>query len=354
MPTLTHAMILAAGRGERMQPLTRRRAKPALPLLGSTLVGRIVRHLSQAGIRTLAVNAHHAPETIEAAVRANADTGARIELFVEREQLMGTGGALFAPRMLLGESSHFLLHNADTLVRAPVAELYAAAQGERRLGALLVRSGPTAGYSGAITIQNGLMVDVIRGAEQIATATLPLATYLGVGILRRDVLQQVRGDIPSDLFGSVLMPWLHEGWKLAVVPYDGPWLEFTSPRSYLANLRRAVSAARKRGAVELPGGRVDVSAHRCGTTFCADESAAIDCGAELDGAVMLESGAQAQRGSFVRDSLLMPQAVAAAGAYLDGVVVDAGVHVPPGNYKQGCLCLDDNGALSFTPFAEAP
>ena len=352
MHRLTHAMVLAAGRGERMQPLTNSRAKPALPVLGRTLVGRIVRHLSESGIRTLAVNAHHAPETIEAAMRASALAETRIELFVERQQLMGTGGALFAPRALLAETTHFLLHNADTLVRAPVAELYAAAQGERRLGALLVRRGRTPGYAGAITVQNGLMVDVVRGEQQLAGSELPLATYLGVGVLRREVLQHVQGDAPSDLFGSVLMPWLRDGWTLAVVPYDGPWLEFTSPRSYLVNLRGALSAARRSGTVDLPGGAASALPHACGVSFCADQTATIDCGAQLDGAVVLESGARAERGSFLRDSLLMPNAIASAGAYLDGVVVDAGVQVPAGSFKHGCLVHDDSGNLRFVPQAD--
>ena len=62
------ALVLAAGIGTRLQPLTDARAKPAVPVAGIPLIARILRRLAQAGVRDIVVNLHHRPETIATAV----------------------------------------------------------------------------------------------------------------------------------------------------------------------------------------------------------------------------------------------------------------------------------------------
>lgn len=348
-------MVLAAGRGERMRPLTAERAKPTLPVLGVPLLSRLVRHLAAEGIEALAVNAHHGAASIEAAIASAALPNVRLALFHERQQLMGSGGALDAPRGLLAESPCFLLHNADTLVRAPTAALLHALnhapRDERRIGVLLARPGLTPGLEGAIVVDRDLMVDRVRGREALARETRPLASYLGVGLLRREVLDSVAPNTPSDLFGDVLLPWLRDGWRFAVVWYQGPWLEFTSPRSYLRNVVRAVIGARRDGSVPLPGGDAAIQPTDTGAAFLA-EGASAHVGARLAGGVILEREAVVDRGAQLRDALLLPGAVVATGAHLQRVVVDAGVVVPSGSWQDGTLHQID-GRVSFTPFDES-
>src|ERR687886_2145865 len=87
------AMILAAGYGTRLWPLTIDRAKPAIPLMGKPLVGYVAEYLARYGCREIAVNLHHRPESVRAALDDGSRFGVRLT-YVEEPVILGTSGAL--------------------------------------------------------------------------------------------------------------------------------------------------------------------------------------------------------------------------------------------------------------------
>ncbi len=99
------ALLLAAGKGTRLWPLTEVRAKAAVPYRGVPLVRALALRLLDAGIRDIAVNLHHLPETVEAALRGIPVT------FSHEDELLGTSGALHPLRGFL-EGSWFWTINA--------------------------------------------------------------------------------------------------------------------------------------------------------------------------------------------------------------------------------------------------
>ncbi len=346
------AMILAAGRGERMRPLTAVRAKPALPVLGVPLVARIVKHLAGQGVSGFAVNAWHAPDSIGAAcARAGLPAGS-FELFPERE-LMGTGGALAAPAARLAEAPHFLLHNGDTLLAAPVAALREAAAGAT-LGALLVRPGHDPRYN-PVRVAGGRFLGL--GAASGEGEGEGEATYLGVALLARAVLLCVPRDRPSELFRDLLLPALAGGGTLAVVPYDGPWIEFTSPGRYRAHCC-ALALAGGSAAAGLVGGGAAVTrtGPPHGARLALADGARTDPGATFDGGVVLEAGARAHRGASITGSVLLEGAEAAPGSLLWHTVVMPGTRVPPGAaFRDGVVLADPDdasGRVHCVPFAD--
>ncbi len=349
-PPIAAAMVLAAGLGERMRPLTRGRAKPALPVLGRPILGRILRHLAGRGIRTFAVNAHHGRASIEEAVARHAPPGARVELFPE-ETLMGTGGALAAPASLLGEGPLFLVHNGDTLADPPLEALAAAAAADGAIGALLVRRGRRAPYRAVLVKEDRFSRLGGEGVEPDAAEEE--ATYLGIGVLRREVLERVPRDRPSSLFGDVLLPFLAEGRHLAAVAYDGPWLEFTSPAGYLATLLRLVHGGRWSRRVVLPGGDAAVAPRDSGVLFAAG-GAEVDVAAALHGAVVVEAGARIRRGALVASSVVLEDAEVPWNVSLERVVVGPGVRLArSGCFRDGILYRAGD-ATCFDPFPGDP
>ena len=72
-----HALLLSAGLGTRLWPLTRVRAKPAIPVAGTPMVRRIIAWLADADVTDVVLNVHHLPETIAAAVGDGSDLGVR-------------------------------------------------------------------------------------------------------------------------------------------------------------------------------------------------------------------------------------------------------------------------------------
>src|SRR5947208_11630973 len=117
------ALVLAAGLGTRLQPLTRARAKAAAPVDGEALARRTIRWLVSHGIRDLVLNLHHKPESIGAAVGDGTDLGARVRYSWESPVLGSAGGPRHALPLLLDPPSPqggatddtFVLVNGDTL-----------------------------------------------------------------------------------------------------------------------------------------------------------------------------------------------------------------------------------------------
>jgi MurNAc alpha-1-phosphate uridylyltransferase len=107
------AMILAAGLGTRMRPLTDDRPKPMVMLNGRPLIDHVLARLETAGIERAVVNLHYLPDVLERHLRARARPPA-IDFSCERSQILDTGGGVKQALPLLGDDP-FLLHNSDSV-----------------------------------------------------------------------------------------------------------------------------------------------------------------------------------------------------------------------------------------------
>jgi len=108
------AMVLAAGFGERMRPLTLRVPKPLVPLAGRPLIDHVLDRLVQAGVKTAVVNVHYLPDQLEAHVLNRQGKPPKIFVSDERGVLLDTGGGVKKALPLLG-SHPFFIHNADSV-----------------------------------------------------------------------------------------------------------------------------------------------------------------------------------------------------------------------------------------------
>ena len=103
------AMILAAGYGTRLWPLTVDRTKPAIPFLGKPLVGYVAEYLGRHGCREVVVNLHHQPDSVRAALGDGTRFGVRLD-YVFEETILGTSGALDNARHLLEGGTFFVVN----------------------------------------------------------------------------------------------------------------------------------------------------------------------------------------------------------------------------------------------------
>jgi NDP-sugar pyrophosphorylase family protein len=103
------AMILAAGYGTRLWPLTVDRTKPAIPFLGRPLVGYVAEYLGRHGCREVVVNLHHQPDSVREALGDGSRFGVRLD-YVEEETILGTSGALDNARHLLDGDTFFVVN----------------------------------------------------------------------------------------------------------------------------------------------------------------------------------------------------------------------------------------------------
>jgi NDP-sugar pyrophosphorylase family protein len=124
-------MILAAGYGTRLWPLTVDRTKPAIPFMGRPLVGYVAEYLSRYGCREVAVNLHHRPESVREALGDGSRFGVHLE-YVEEPEILGTSGALDNARAFL-EGGTFVVVNGKIVTDI---DLGRAIETHRRTNAL--------------------------------------------------------------------------------------------------------------------------------------------------------------------------------------------------------------------------
>jgi NDP-sugar pyrophosphorylase family protein len=134
------AMILAAGYGERLWPLTADRTKPALPVLGKPLVGYTAEYLAGFGITRVVVNLHHQPDSVRRSLGDGSQFGVTLE-YVHEPVILGTGGALDNARALL-EGDTFVVVNGKLITDLNLTAALREHRARNALVTLVLRPNP--------------------------------------------------------------------------------------------------------------------------------------------------------------------------------------------------------------------
>lgn len=136
------AMLLAAGLGTRLKPLTDHKPKALIEVGGITLLERSVRLLQRHGVSEIIINVHHFAEQIEAFLSEKGGFGLRIAISDEQTKLLDTGGGLKKAAWFFDDGAPFLIYNADVITNLDLGELYRAHLGAGGLATLAVRHRP--------------------------------------------------------------------------------------------------------------------------------------------------------------------------------------------------------------------
>jgi len=222
--TPTKAMVLAAGLGLRMRPLTDRMPKPMVPVAGKPLLDHVLDKLAEAGVSDAVVNVHYLPDQIIDHVAHRSRP--RIVISDERDQVLGTGGAVVKALPLLGDAPFYHL-NADTMwidgARPNLARM-ADAFDPARMDILLLMA-PTAtsiGYSG-----NGDYAMLTDGAlrKRKENQIVPFV-YAGVAIMSPALFE----DAPTGEFSlTKIFDRANDQERLFGLRLDGVWMHVGTP-----------------------------------------------------------------------------------------------------------------------------
>ncbi|NMB70529.1 MAG: nucleotidyltransferase family protein [Bacteroidales bacterium] len=118
------AMILAAGFGTRLKPITDSVPKALVPLAGKPMIEWIIDNLVSSGFSDIVVNVHHFSRMMKEYLSGITLPGAHIMISDESEKILDTGGALFRARQLLDDGYPFLVHNTDIFSDIDLKDLY--------------------------------------------------------------------------------------------------------------------------------------------------------------------------------------------------------------------------------------
>jgi mannose-1-phosphate guanylyltransferase len=217
------AMLLAAGLGTRLRPLTERCAKPLVPVGDRPVIAHVLDCLRAGGVERIVVNAHHRAADLRDFVRREG-RGVGVS---EEHELLGTAGGLARAKELLG-SGDVIVWNADILTRLEVRSLvhaHMAAGGEATLAVRTLAAGQgNVGVDAAgriVRLRGQRVADEARGGE-----------FVPVHVVGGDLRERLpeRGC----LVGDVYIPALLRGATLRAFTHDAPWHDVGSLASYLA------------------------------------------------------------------------------------------------------------------------
>ncbi len=148
-------MILAAGYGTRLWPLTIDRAKPAIPFMNRPLVGYVAGYLGGYGCRDVIVNLHHQSESVRAALGDGSRFGVQLH-YVEEASILGTSGALDNARMLL-EDDTFIVINGKLATDINLDDALATHRRTNALATLVLLPNPQRERFSIVNTHDGLI-----------------------------------------------------------------------------------------------------------------------------------------------------------------------------------------------------
>jgi NDP-sugar pyrophosphorylase family protein len=312
-------MILAAGYGTRLWPLTIDRAKPAIPFMGRPLVGYVAEYLARFGFDEVVVNLHHRPESVRASLGDGSRFGVRLH-YVEEPVILGTSGALDNARSLL-EGDTFVVVNGKIATDIDLSAALATHRETGALATLVLRPNPERERYSIVEVSDRLVTKFGGFPEPVpadgvpgsgAGTTAPLM-FTGIQILEPRVFDFIPRGVFSHSVTDVYLPAIAGGERVAAHVAAGDWYELSTVRRYLET---SVALLRREG-----------------RAFAAGEGAVVEAGAEVSDSVLWE-GVRVAAGARVRRAVLGAGVRVGAGeSFADVAVVRAelveGVERPP-------------------------
>ena len=255
------AMILAAGFGTRLFPLTIDRTKPAIPFLGKPLVGYVAEYVARFGFKDFIVNLHHQPDSVREALGDGSAFGVRITYTVEEPNILGTAGALDNARDLLHEGP-FLIVNGKIISDIDIAAAVETHNRSNALATMVLKPNVKREKFTIVETEDGLVKsfgemakplteDEIRETEhEIVTPLM----FTGIHILDPRVFEYIQPGVYSDIVPNVYRPALEKGERIAAHVTEGNWYELSTIPRYLD-----ISLAMMNGADVFKGSNCVVS-----------------------------------------------------------------------------------------------
>jgi NDP-sugar pyrophosphorylase family protein len=233
-------MILAAGFGTRLFPLTIDRTKPAIPFLGKPLVGYVAEYVASYGFKDVVVNLHHQPQSVIAALGDGAEFGVHIDYALEEPEILGTAGALDNARELLQDDT-FLIVNGKIITDIDISAALATHKASGALATMVLKPNVKRERFTIVDVVDGMVTgfgdfarpfteDEIRDTEHDAFTPL---MFTGIHILEPQVFDYIPRGIYSDIVPVFYRPALDNGQKIAAHVTDANWFELSTIPRYL-------------------------------------------------------------------------------------------------------------------------
>ena len=223
------AMLLAAGLGTRLRPLTELRPKPIVPVANKPLAAFAMDHLAQSGVEHIVANTHPRPELVEQVLRDACPHGVSLR-FSRETTLLGTGGGLRKARALFDDThAPVVVMNGDTLFAPDLERALSAHASRGAVATMILRRTEDAARFGAIGVDPSGRVRSLLGSPQVDDVVEELM-FTGVHILAPEAFDAM----PE--IGCVIRTayrhWVDSGALVLGVVDDSPWADLGTVSEY--------------------------------------------------------------------------------------------------------------------------
>ncbi len=338
------ALVLAAGLGTRLRPLTLHTPKPLLPVRGVPVLGHTLAELASAGCEAAAVNLHHLGDQIR---QRYGDSHSGMPLtWSEEPELLGTLGALHPLKDLFAPADLVLLVNGDSLCRWPLRKLIRRhlAGGAAATLLLTSRADPAA-FGGGVGIDRAGRILSFRPGDPEQGEAVQRHVFAGAHVFSPRLLDRI-GAGKADIVRDLYMPMLQEGERIDSLVHAGPWHDLGTPQRFLEGV--------------LDWARADWP-QRLWRRAWISQAAVLEPKAKVLRSA-IEPRARVGEGARVERSVLLPGARVGKGCVVRETILGFGASVPPGTWVERRIVmpqfagfapgLDDSvvGGAVYTPF----
>jgi NDP-sugar pyrophosphorylase family protein len=306
------AMVLAAGVGSRLDPLTSQIPKPLVPVANRPVIEHILHLLIKHGITDVAANLHHLPDKLIEYCGDGTKFGINLRLLVE-EKLSGDAGGVRACRDFLADGT-FIVLMGDLLTDANLSEIVAAHKAKRALATIALKHVDDVSQFGvAITNKEGFIVGFQEKPKQ-EEALSDLAST-GIYIFEPEIFHHIpeQGEYG---FGRQLFPKLVSQ-SLPVLGYTigSYWSDVGTIKQYRQSNFDALDGKIK---VDLPGTKRDTN----GGTLWLGEGSQIADNCQIDGLLMLGKGSRILPGVRIKGKVIIgDNCLVSEGAVIENSVI---------------------------------
>ena len=298
-------VILAAGMGTRLRPLTLCRAKPAIPFLNRPLIQYSRELLQKAGIREIIINTHHLPDSVQMAVSEERGIGKEQETpeitFSHEDEILGTAGAIGKVREALADDSFVVCNGKIYFEENLTQAIHFHLESQALITLVLVESSRRDNLNPVFLDRENRIVGFgTAGAE---AGPHNKYVFTGVQIVDPRALDFF-SDKPSDTVKDVYPHLIERGLRVRGFISDAYWCECSTPRHYLA---KSMEVLKRRNCENMTVTKINGHCH----------------------SVVAGQSVEAERGALLERSVLWDHIRVGRNSNLHDVIVADGVELPP-------------------------
>lgn len=318
------AMILCAGLGTRMRPLTERWPKPALPLLGQPLLRYNLALLSAVGIRQIGINTHHLPEVMRACAEAECARFGMSLTVAHEPIIQGTGGGIRGLRGLL-ESDDFLVLNGDILFAIALAPVIAAHRSSGAAATMVLLPMPEGERYAAVEMDADLRVRRIAGHGP-GGAGLSRWHFSGVHVMSPLVFGFMSPQGEEDINRGVYVKMIEAGLLVRGHVAEGAWRDLGTASRYLA---AQVDVLSGRVPLDVFSGAAPVG-ERIAPSALVDPTAKLGEGAWVGEGVYVGAGVRIEEAARLTRCAVLEGTIVAPGEVVTDAIAWGAHRIPAG------------------------